>query len=88
VPGQWPHTPHALGAALRQPSNPPLLAYPLALELFFNQVLKCPVIPRQLSDHGFVVEELLLKLFYPFELGGFQTDIFRTPLEKGGSAIP
>ena len=86
MPGQSLHTLHAPGDVVRQPSNPRLLAYPLSLELFFNQVLQRSVVSGELRNHGFVVEELRLKFLHPFELRGFQTPVFKVPfIETSGT---
>ena len=81
---QVPYMPPVWEDVLRQPSNPPLLAYPLALELFFNEVLERSVVSGELRHHGFVVRELLLKLLHLLELGSFQPPIFRTLFLKSG----
>lgn len=59
MPGQSLRTPLVWANVLRQPSNPLLLTYPLALELF-DGVLECSVVPSELRHYGFVVGELLL----------------------------
>jgi hypothetical protein len=38
---------------------------------FFDEVLERSVVGGEFSDHGFIVRELLLELFHPFELRHF-----------------
>lgn len=79
---RWPRTLHSLGVVLRQSNGPSLLVYPLALEFFFNEVIKRSIISHQLSHCSIIVRELPLELFNLFKLKRVKTPIFRMSLIK------